>query len=138
MIHALVQGELHKDPIQRTSASGKTFVTCNIKSTSDGETVWCSVITFSEDAQTELLRLRAGDACSIQGRLKVTTYERNGEVRPSLDVVASSVQALRPKPRPKQPRQARQDGRSYDPRNLHGAGGQHQAEDGFNDPIPFG
>lgn len=139
-IHVLITGELHRDPIQRTSASGKTFVTANVRSQADGETVWASVICFSEEGMAELLRLKAGDAVSVQGKAKLVVYERNGEHRPSLDVVASSVTALRPKPRTRRPRQDRQDSRGFDPRQVYGRPATaHQAEpeDGFNDPILF-
>lgn len=140
MIHALVQGELFKDPVQRTSTSGRTFVTANVRTEQEGQSIWCSLIAFDETAQQELLRCHAGDAIAAQGRLKISTYERNGEVRPSLDITASSVLPLKPKPKPKQPRQARTDGRSYDPRQAYGrTGPAHEADDmPFDDEIPFG
>jgi single-stranded DNA-binding protein len=136
-IYCLIQGELHRDPVQRASASGKTFVTCNIKSIRDGDTTWCSVITFSEDAMAELLRLKAGDAVSVQGKLKVGICQKDGsDPRPSLDVVASAVVGLKPKPRTRQPRQARTDGREFDPRQAY-ARPDAGIDPDFDDPIPF-
>lgn len=137
-MYILIQGELHRDPVQRTSASGKKFVTANIKVQSDGTTTWCSLIAFDDTAQEELLRCHAGDSVAAQGRLKLSTYEKGGDVRVSLDITANVITPLKPKPRTRQPRQARTDGRQYDPRSLHGHGGQRQADDlPFNDEILF-
>lgn len=135
-IHALVQGELFRDPIQRTSASGKQFTTCNIKSTGDGETVWASVICFNDDAMAELLRLKAGDAVSVQGKAKLGVFEKNGEHRASLDVVANSVVALKPKPRERKPRQTKQDGRQFDARQAYQRPDAGIDPD-FDDPCPI-
>ncbi|QXP94367.1 single-stranded DNA-binding protein [Methylococcus capsulatus] len=136
-IHVLLSGELHRDPVQRTSASGKTFVTANVRSQSDGEIIWCSVITFSEDAQAELMRLRAGDALSVSGKAKLGVYQKGDEYRASLDVVASSVIALKPKPRERKPRQARTDGRQFDPRDAYQQPGAGVDPD-LNYEVPFG
>ncbi|WP_367025163.1 single-stranded DNA-binding protein [Methylococcus sp. ANG] len=138
-IYVLAQGELHRDPIQRTSQTGRVFTTANLKVQSDGETVWASIICFTDEGQQELLRLRAGDAVSVQGKCKLTVYQKGDEYRASLDVVANSVIALKPKPRPRQPRQARTDGREFDARQAYGrAAPAHQADDmPFDDEIPF-
>ena len=45
------------------------------------------------------MRLGDGDALSIQGALKVETYERDGETKLSLSIVAEHVLALRQPPR---------------------------------------
>ncbi|QXP90017.1 single-stranded DNA-binding protein [Methylococcus capsulatus] len=133
----LAQGTLHKDPQSRTSASGKPFCTAQLRTEQDGVTTWCSLIAFDQTAQDELLRCHAGDAVAVQGRLKVTTYERGGEVRPSLDITASSVLPLKPKPRARQPRQARTDGRQYDARQAFQRPDAAIDPD-FDDPVPFG
>lgn len=137
-IHILLTGELHRDPVSRTSASGKTFTTAQLRIEADGSTTWASIIVFDQTAQDELLRLRAGDSIAAQGRLKISTYERNGEVRPSLDITASSVLPLKPKPRERKPRQARTDGRQFDAREAYArTGPAHEAEPDFDDPVLF-
>ncbi|MGI2326099.1 MULTISPECIES: single-stranded DNA-binding protein [unclassified Methylococcus] len=137
-LHILAQGTLHKDPQLRQSASGKTFTTANVRIEADGSTTWCSLIVFDQTAQDELLRCHAGDAVSVQGKLKVSVFEKAGEHRASLDIVANSVTALRPKPRPKQQRQSKVDGRAFDARQAYGRPGPaHEAEPDFDDPIPF-
>lgn len=122
-MHILLTGTLHKDPTQRTSQNGKTFVTANLRIEQEGGTVWASVICFDDQAKADLLRLQAGDAVAIQGKLKVSTYERSGEHRPSLDVVANAALPAKPKPRPAKSKQ-------------QGDTGGHKALYGGQD-IPF-
>jgi hypothetical protein len=57
--------------------------------------LWVKALAFGEAAQAELLRLKSGDGLSVQGAVKVSVFEKNGEHRASLDVTASHVLALR-------------------------------------------
>jgi hypothetical protein len=59
-----------------------------------------NAVAFDEAAQAELLRLTAGESLSVQGAMKVSVFEKNGEHRASLDVVAFQVLALRQPPKP--------------------------------------
>jgi single-stranded DNA-binding protein len=49
------------------------------------------VIVFNADAVAALLALAKGDACSIAGRAKLTSWEKDGEQRHGLSVVADRV-----------------------------------------------
>lgn len=61
MIRCLVSGVLHLDPIQRTSASGKSFTTGKMRADGkNGDSVWCSLIAFNAEAE-RLAELKAGD-----------------------------------------------------------------------------
>jgi single-stranded DNA-binding protein len=91
----IVTGILHRDPVLRTAKSGKTFATALIRTGSGEDTIWANIAVFDERAQAELMRLKAGEAASIQGAVKVSVFEQNGEHRASLDVAASHVTALR-------------------------------------------
>jgi single-stranded DNA-binding protein len=82
--HALVTGTLYRDPVMRTSKTGKAFVTALLRSESQGETLWVNAVAFDEATQAELLRLKAGEALTIQGGLKVSAYKNNGEHRASV------------------------------------------------------
>jgi single-stranded DNA-binding protein len=75
----LVTGTLHRDPVTRTAKTGKAFVTALMRSETQGETLWVNAVAFDEAAQTELLRLKAGEALTIQGAMKAGVYEKNGE-----------------------------------------------------------
>ena len=100
--YALVTGTLFLAPEQRISKNGKPFVTATLKS-KDGEAVqWWKVVAFSESALSELLRLGDGDAVACQGPLKVETYEKGGETKLSLSLVADHVLPLRQPPKPRE------------------------------------
>jgi single-stranded DNA-binding protein len=90
----LVQGTLFHPPESRTGkTSGKNFVAATIK-VRDGEAaqIW-KVLAFSTEAQNELLRLDDGDALSVQGGLRAEAYEKGGEPRVSLTVLADAAVA---------------------------------------------
>jgi single-stranded DNA-binding protein len=72
---------LHRDPVLRTAKTGKPFVTALLRSESQGETLWVKALAFGEAAQAELLRLKSGDGLSVQGAVKVSVFEKNGEHR---------------------------------------------------------
>jgi single-stranded DNA-binding protein len=125
--YALVTGTLFRPPEQRTSKSGKAFVTATLKS-KDGESVqWWKVVAFSESARSELMGLGDGDAVACQGPLKVETYERDGETKLSLSLVADRVLALH------QPSKQREPGSEKTSSRERTVG----ADRPFDDPIPY-
>ncbi len=99
-LHLLATGTLFKDPEQRFSKSGKTFGTATLKCGSGDETSWVKVVAFDQTAQSELLRLTAGDAIAVQGAAKISTYEKDGTARVNIDLIAAAITALR---QPKKP-----------------------------------
>lgn len=101
---ALVTGILSRDPIARTGKSGAEFVTANLRWRSGQETAWASVIAFAEDARAELLRLHEGDVLTAQGEGRLAAYTgKDGTARPSLEITAAHVLALRQPKQPKAP-----------------------------------
>lgn len=92
MIDALIQGRLHAAPQQRTSKTGKPFVTAKlIASAGDAEGVFVNVIAFDAAAVQALLALDAGDSVSLAGTATPHAYLKDGEARASLDVTAQQV-----------------------------------------------
>jgi single-stranded DNA-binding protein len=93
MIDALIGGKLHGKPTQRIGASGKPFVTCKVRTPlADGESLFINAIAFDKTVGAALLALDDGDSVSLSGALTPKVWaDRNGEVRPSLDLVAHAV-----------------------------------------------
>lgn len=94
MIDALVTGKLLKAPEARQTKTGKPMASARLKvPTSDpAASVLCGVVAFEAEAVAALLALSAGDAVSVAGPLKVGTWQdREGNTRPSLDLVADRV-----------------------------------------------
>ncbi len=92
-IEALILGKLHQRPEQRSSKSGRPFVTAKVRAAmAEGESVFVNVIAFSESAGAALLALEVGDAVALAGTLKPGAWvDRDGNARPSVDMVASKV-----------------------------------------------
>ena len=92
MLSVLVSGSLVTDPRERTSAAGKAFATASMRvPAEDAEAMMVSIIAFNADAVTALLALGKGDSCAIAGRAKLTAWEKDGEQRHGLSMVADRV-----------------------------------------------
>jgi single-stranded DNA-binding protein len=99
----------------------------------EGEEVqWWKVLAFGDSARVELLRLEDGDALSVQGGLRAEAYEKDGEPRVSLTVLADAVLPLR------QEKKQREPGMTNKPWGA-AAGEPQRQEFGapYDDPIPF-
>ena len=81
-------------PGQCASKAGKPFVKATLKAKDCNDTQWWKVLAFSESIQAELLRLQDGDAISVQGAFKAELYDKDGEKRLSLSIIADNVLAL--------------------------------------------
>lgn len=125
MTYALITGTLFRDPETKTSKTGKTYVAATIVS-KDGElSTFVNLVAFSTTAKDAILALHAGDVLSVQGKATIGVYEKNGEHRPSLSVVADHVLALRPPPKER---------KAKTPSDTPYRGGAAA----FDDGIPFG
>jgi single-stranded DNA-binding protein len=92
----LINGSLWRDPVARQSKGGKQFTTALLRAGTPTDAQWVNVVCFDQLAQSELLRLTAGDAVSVQGTGRISIFQdKNGEHRASLDVTANHVLALR-------------------------------------------
>src|ERR1700686_2891383 len=104
----LISGSIFREPQQRTSQSGKRYVTTTLKaaaadnSTSD---FW-SVLAFGDTAGAELMRLAVGERLAIQGSLKIETYVKDGETKISRTIFADHVLAVRQPPKERKPKVA--------------------------------
>lgn len=96
MIEALITGKLHQRAEERTSKGGKPFVTAKVRAAAgEAESLFVNVVAFSESAGAALLALDAGDSLALAGTLKPGAWiDREGNARPSLDLVAAQVLTL--------------------------------------------
>jgi single-stranded DNA-binding protein len=91
-IEALILAKLHNRPEQRTGKTGRPFVACKARASTDADAVFINVVAFSESTCAALLALDAGDAVALAGTLKPGAWiDRDGNARPSLDLVAAQV-----------------------------------------------
>ena len=103
----LISGSIFREPQQRTSQSGKRYVTTTIKAaTADNTTsdFW-SVLAFGDTASAELLRLAVGERVAIQGGLKLEVYTANdGQTKVSRTIFVDHVLAVRQPPKERKPK----------------------------------
>lgn len=96
MIEAIITGKLHQRAEGRTSRGGQPFVTAKVRTAAgEADSLFVNVVAFSESAGAALLALEAGDSLALAGTLKPSAWiDRDGNARPSLDLVAAHVMTL--------------------------------------------
>jgi single-stranded DNA-binding protein len=94
--YILLAGTLFfRTPERRISKAGKPFATATIRAKEGDSSQWWKVLGFPASVQAELMRLSDGNALKVPGALKTETYEKDGQTKLSLSVVADHVLALR-------------------------------------------
>ncbi len=141
-VHALAIGTLFRAAESKVSKGGKSFVATTLKTNSGNATEWIKILTFSESAMAELLRLAAGDSVSIQGTLKAELYERDGVSRVSITIFADLVLALKQPPKQRKkadppPPEQRHSRRRAEPEQSGSRTYGDSGDDQFGDEIPF-
>ncbi|NMM76214.1 single-stranded DNA-binding protein [Rhodococcus sp. SRB_17] len=94
MIDGLIGGKLYGTPEKRLGKAGKPFAMAKVRATAgDGETpLFVNVIAFDGAACAALLALSDGDSVTLAGSLTPKVWsDKQGVVRPSLDMVAHQV-----------------------------------------------
>ena len=88
----LATGTLSNDPKQWTMAASKTYATASLRvPAEDADGMLVSVIAFAADAVPAIPALTKGDSCSIAGRAKLPSWEKDGEQKHGFCVVADKV-----------------------------------------------
>jgi hypothetical protein len=137
-VFALVTGVLFKPADEKTSSkTGRTFVSATLKVGETGDVEYWSITTFSHFAQSELLRLSAGDALSCQGKLKVELWQPRdgGAVKINRSLFADQILALKAAPRERRAKAAASTPLLDQTPVKETAAG---ASAFFSDKIPFG
>ena len=130
----LISGSIFREPQERTSSSGRKYVTTTLKAAAadNATSDFWSVLAFGTTAGDELMRLAVGERVTIQGALKLEIFEKDGQARISRTIFADHVLALRAPPKERKPKKAAADAT---PAKETAAGGGPAF---FSDDIPFG
>lgn len=92
MISALIQGELHGDPKQRATNTGKPFVTASTRVGVGSESVFIGIAAFNDSARAALGRLKSGDTLAVNGLLELNVWQdREGKERRDWRLTATGV-----------------------------------------------
>jgi single-stranded DNA-binding protein len=96
MLSALATGTIIRPPKFGTSTSGTRWanstlrVPCGQSKEGDQEAAFVTVVCFGDHAD-RLAKLDKGDALSVQGQLKPTDYQKDGQERHGLEIVAQAL-----------------------------------------------
>ena len=93
-------GRLTKDVDLRYTQSGKSVANFTLavdRTFSKGETDFIRVLAWGGQAENCDRYLSKGKLAAVDGRLQISTYEKDGVKHTSAEVVADSVQFLSPK-----------------------------------------
>jgi single-stranded DNA-binding protein len=133
-MRCVVSGSLSKQPIEKTSKSGNSYLLVKIVEKNGEKKRWISAFIFDEAACEEVRRLGDGDPLAVAGEVEADVYTPDGgEPRINWTIVVDALISARRKPKseretaPKRQRGATTFG------SAHGAA---QAPE-FDDDIPF-
>ena len=99
----LLIGHLGADPETRATQTGTMITNLRLATTESWKdqsgnrqdrTEWHRVVLFGRTAEVARDYLRKGAKVYIEGSLRTSSYEKNGEKRYSTDIVASDLQML--------------------------------------------
>lgn len=96
MLNVLISGKLQKAPRTGVGKNGQSWTAATVRISVKGadgsaDSVFASCIAFGDEAG-KLAALSAGDAVSIAGSAKLSTWQgTDGTVKPTLDIQASGV-----------------------------------------------
>ncbi len=100
----VLTGNLTRDPEMRSTGNGLTVcklgVACNTRKKNGATGQWeekpnyFRVTVFGAQAESCGTYLKKGRPVAIDGRLEWSQYEREGQTRESIDIIADSVQFL--------------------------------------------
>lgn len=93
-IETAFTGRVGKDIELRTSKTGKPWCSFTVAVGADNDTQWVRVALFGEKAEEAARAIAKGDRVYIEGRLKLATWEKDGQTRHGLDVAAWLAQPM--------------------------------------------
>lgn len=96
--HVMIIGRLGKDPVVRTTSSGKQVAQFSVAvSERRGEnevTEWFNVAAFGNTADACGRFIRKGSLVFVEGKNRTRSYEKDGQTRYITELLADRVQFL--------------------------------------------
>jgi single-stranded DNA-binding protein len=87
-----IKGIMFKSPELKTSKSGNAYAVATLK-VKDGDTNKFWRVMGFKDAAPALMGFNDGDLVRAEGAIKIETYEKDGQTRVALSMLANSVEA---------------------------------------------
>lgn len=87
----LATGSVFRDVQVRISKTGRKFARATIRENTKELLFFTVFADAGTPAFDTLTRAERGEALSIKGSLKLTTFEKDGVVKPSVDLMADTI-----------------------------------------------
>jgi len=87
-------GNLGRDPELRRSNKDLAITTFSLATKYKDETTWHNIVCFGRLAENMEKMLSKGSLAAVQGRISIRSYEKDGEQRKSMEIIAGSIQIL--------------------------------------------
>lgn len=143
----IVVGNLGADPETRYSANGTAVTRINVatsdvwkdKQTGDQQerTEWHRVVFFNRLAEIAAEYLRKGSQVYVEGSLRTSSYEKEGQKHYSTDIIGREMQMLGSRQGQGGHDIDSRGGRSDDTTEQRAPARQTSGADDFDDDIPF-
>ncbi len=94
-------GNLGRDPELRRSNKDLAITKFSLATKYQDETTWHNIVCFGRLAENMEKMLSKGSLAAVKGRISIRSYEKDGEQRKSMEIIAGSIQILsRKEPQP--------------------------------------
>ncbi|QXP89110.1 single-stranded DNA-binding protein [Methylococcus capsulatus] len=141
MISMMTSGHAIKAPVTRQTKNGSDYVTLLIATPCGEGQQLVNVTAFDSDLCRVLAGVRKGEDVTVSGRAALGLYEGKDGPQVSVQLTATRVMAMgevTAKPRARQPRQAKPDGRQFDARDAYRRPAPaNDFDPELNDPCPI-
>lgn len=87
-------GNLGRDPELRRSNKDLAITKFSLATKYQDETTWHNIVCFGRLAENMEKMLSKGSLAAVKGRISIRSYEKDGEQRKSMEIIANSVQIL--------------------------------------------
>ena len=139
MLNVLITGKLVKDPRSGIGKNGSDWTSVSVRvpvqpdSEGAADSIFCSVIAFGDEA-AKLARLSSGDAVSVAGTAKLSTWTgKDGITKPTMDVQATGILTVYQVKK----RRGHGDAQPQLEREPQGSHGRQEQYPDFDDPMRF-
>ena len=90
-VHCAFEGRLSRDPELKYTSSGTALLSLNLavaddKRRDDEPTEWIRAAVWGDQAEQLDGRLKKGDLVYVEGRLRLRTWDKDGDTRAGLEV----------------------------------------------------
>jgi len=96
-------GRLGRDPELTYTPSGKAVLNLDLAVAGSGgegaEVHWVPLVIWARTAENLASHLTKGSRVAVEGRLQVRKWEKDGQARSKMEVVAERVTFMEPRPR---------------------------------------